>query len=169
MSLLHTGQQRGPVTAIKKERRKSHGAAGVCVGSPHSCVPEMLAGSLVPDRLWGLRGRLGMKCRGTGGLAENKSQCLGAVTLCTNWFRQTKLHCPLTRTNKPSQERLKFTGDLKYLPWYLIRLITTSLLYSHWQKEKTPQPNKKSKQNPTQNVWGFWLVQPVLAKSSKQD
>lgn len=77
--------------------------------------------------------RLGKKCGGSGGLAENKSQRLGAVTLCPNWFRQTKLHCPLTRTNKPSWERLKFTGDLKYLPWYLIRLITTLLLCSQCQ------------------------------------
>lgn len=110
-ALLCTGQQLDAETAVKKERRKSPGAAGVCVGSPHSCVPQVLAGSPIPAR-----GPAGEEARRKWWLAENKSLRLGAVILCPNWFPQTKLHCPLTRTNKLSRERLKVTGDPKYLP-----------------------------------------------------
>lgn len=102
VSLLCTG------TAGTKERRKSPGATGVCAGSPHSCVLKVLAVS--PSQPGA---RLGKELGGSGGWQKINHS---AVTLCPNWFPQTKLHCPLTRTNKRSRERLKVTGDLKYLP-----------------------------------------------------
>lgn len=117
VSLLCAGQRQSPETAVKKEKEKPWLHGGLCRvtpqlyardagGVPH---PRFGGGRAVGPGWWKKRG-------GSGGLAENKSLRLGAVTLCPNWFRQTKLHCPLTRTNKPSRERLKFTGDLKYLP-----------------------------------------------------
>lgn len=104
-SLPCMNQQKGPKTDGKK-RRKSPGAARVGAGSPPSCMPGAVAMS--PGRARG--GRLGKKRGGSGRLVENKSQRSGAVTLCPNWFRQTKLHCPLTRTNKLSRERLNSQG-----------------------------------------------------------
>lgn len=87
-------------------------------------------------------GQLGKKLGGSGGWQKiNHSSWV--LTLCPNWFPQTKLHCPLTRTNKLSRERPKVTGDPKYLPWYLIRVRTTLLLCSHWQNVKSKNQIKK--------------------------
>lgn len=65
VSPLH---QQSTETAVKKERRKNPGDAGVCAGSPHSCVPEVLVVSPVPGLglggLWGPRGQAGEEARG---------------------------------------------------------------------------------------------------------
>lgn len=101
--------------------RKTTGAGGVYSGSPpqlniRNAMPCHTSQNRGSGRAGGVGTRVGKKPRGSRGLAENKSHHIAAVTLSPNWFRQTKLHCPLTRTNKPARERLKCAGGLKYLP-----------------------------------------------------